>query len=87
MCGVRVRLVRRAGEHRGGHLLGAALVQEHHERFTPCSLRSLSTSDVDGGHLGPDSRPTTPLGVTTVGVPSNVSPTKAIFALPTLRIS
>jgi hypothetical protein len=34
-----------------------------------------------------NSSPLTALGVTTVGVPSNVSPMKAIFALPTPRTS
>ena len=55
--------------------------------FTPCSLRSCSTSALTVATSGRKSSPSTALGVTTVGVPSNVRPMKAIFALPTLRTS
>ena len=49
--------------------------------------RSRRTSALTVATSGLNSRPSTAVGVTTVGVPSKVRPMKAIFASPALRIS
>jgi hypothetical protein len=55
--------------------------------LTPCSWRSFSTSALTVWTSGRNSSPATADGVTTVGVPSNVSPMNATLALPTLCTS
>ena len=68
-------------------VLLAALVDQHDERPNALSSRSFLTSALTVCTSGRKSSPATPAGVTISGVPSSVSPMKAIFALSTFSIS